>query len=384
MRERFGALRLPRGDDAGAGVRRGHRPRAGGRAARGLPALRRRRPGARAAARPDDPGRAPRGHPDGRPPRPGARLLPGARLPAAAGGRPRASEQRQAGVELVGADGPGADAEALALLVDSLGGAGLEGLASAWATSPSRRRCWTASGRRRGARRAGRRARVAQLRRVAAARARGRRAGPAGALCWSLPALRGGAELLERISRGSPRPPRPARGWGACSSLVAEHGAADAVVIDLGVHARLAATTRASSSRPTRRASGRRSPWGGATTAWRGASGAPRPAVGLRYRARPAAPGPDDRRRRPAPPRDGVVLVGGLDEDPGAAAAVRRGGLPVVASGRRRARAEALAAADGWRYVARPGAAATPCSTASPASAALALARLEEVLPSPG
>ena len=43
-------------------------------------------------------------------------------------GRPRASEQRQAGVELVGANGPGADAEAIALLADSLAATGLEGL----------------------------------------------------------------------------------------------------------------------------------------------------------------------------------------------------------------------------------------------------------------
>ena len=43
-------------------------------------------------------------------------------------GRPRASEQRQAGVELVGANGPGADAEAIALLADSLRATGLEGL----------------------------------------------------------------------------------------------------------------------------------------------------------------------------------------------------------------------------------------------------------------
>ena len=40
----------------------------------------------------------------------------------------RAPQARQAGVELVGANGPGADAEAIALLADSLAATGLEGL----------------------------------------------------------------------------------------------------------------------------------------------------------------------------------------------------------------------------------------------------------------
>ena len=59
-------------------------------------------------------------------------------------GRPRPSEERQAGVELVGADGPGADAEALALLVESLRAAGLAASAWGWGTCPSRPRSWTA------------------------------------------------------------------------------------------------------------------------------------------------------------------------------------------------------------------------------------------------
>ena len=48
-------------------------------------------------------------------------------------GKPVASEHRQAGAELVGADGPEADAEAVLLLWDALRAAGLDGRADrAW------------------------------------------------------------------------------------------------------------------------------------------------------------------------------------------------------------------------------------------------------------
>ncbi len=52
-----------------------------------------------------------------------------------------------------------------------------------------------------------------------------------------------------------------------------------------------------------------------------------------------------------------MVFVGALDDDLGVAAAVRASGVPVIALADLGADAEAVAAADGWRWVARPSAA---------------------------
>ena len=113
--------------------------------------------------------------------------------------------------------------------------------------------------------------------------------------------------------------------------------------------------------------------------------GRPRPAVGfgitldLLHQALLAA-GATGRR----PPREGVVLVGGLDQDPGPAAAARRSGVPVVARPRRTTRdAEALAEADGWRLVARPGRRRLRGPRPGRGQRSRELARLEEALPSP-
>ena len=54
------------------------------------------------------------------------------------------------------------------------------------------------------------------------------------------------------------------------------------------------------------------------------------------------------------PLRDGVVLVGGLDEAQGTARELRAEGFTVVALESDDPRAEPLAEADGWRFVARP------------------------------
>jgi ATP phosphoribosyltransferase regulatory subunit len=54
-----------------------------------------------------------------------------------------------------------------------------------------------------------------------------------------------------------------------------------------------------------------------------------------------------------AAPRPGVVLAGGLDAELAAAREARDGGLAVIALPEGDERAEVLAAADGWRWVAR-------------------------------
>ena len=76
------------------------------------------------------------------------------------------------------------------------------------------------------------------------------------------------------------------------------------------------------------------------------------------------------------------MLVGGLDIDPAAGAAVRAAGVPVVALPADAPDAEALAAADGWRWVARPGPGGFAVLDRA-AGTSRDVARLEEVLSSP-
>ena len=269
-------------------------------------------------------------------------------------GRPRPSEERQAGIELVGAGGPGADAEVLALLVESLRAAGLGGFRVGVGDVSLTSAVLDGVGIDAGARAALGAALAArnfvEWRRLARAAVP---AGPAGALVLELPGLRGGAELLERIAATVPAAAEACGRLRELLALLADHGAAETVLIDLGV----------------------RRDWpyysGIVFEAYAGGVGAP-VAMGGRYdglgerfgRARPAvgfAIALDLLHRAvmeaapaPTPPRDGVVLVGGLDRAPAVAAAVRAAGLPVVALAADDPDPEALAAADAWRYVARP------------------------------
>jgi ATP phosphoribosyltransferase regulatory subunit len=270
-------------------------------------------------------------------------------------GRPRASEERQAGIELVGADGPGADAEALALLVESLRAAGLEGFRVGVGDVSLTSAVLDGVGVDAGARAALGAALAArnfvEWRRLARAAVAG---GPAAALVVELPGLRGRDELLERIAATVPAAGAACERLRDLLRLLGDHGAADAVLIDLGVR------------RDWPYYSGivfeAAAPGVGAPVAMGGRYdglaerfGRARPAVGfgialdLLHRALTEAAPP------PAPPRDGVVLVGGLDRAPALAAAIRAAGLPVVALAADDPDPEGLAAADGWRYVARPG-----------------------------
>ena len=296
-------------------------------------------------------------------------------------GRPRASEQRQAGVELVGANGPGADAEVLALLVESLRAAGLDGLRIGVAdvsltaavldglgVAPDAR---AALGTALGARN------LVEWRRLA----RAALSGPGADLLAGLPGRRGGAEALEEIAARVPAAGDACARLRAMLALVAEHGAGDAVVIDLGV---LRDWPYYSGVVFEAYAPGVGEPiaMGGRYDGLAGRFGRSRPAVGfavtldLLHRALTGA------EAGPAPPRDGLVLVGGLDDDPRGAAAARRRGLPVVALAASDGdRAERLAEADGWRFVARregPGYSVLDRATGRRTSCA----RLEEALPS--
>ena len=120
-------------------------------------------------------------------------------------------------------------------------------------------------------------------------------------------------------------------------ALVAEHGAGDAVVVDLGV---MRDWPYYSGVVYEAYAPGVGEPiaMGGRYDGLAGRFGRARPAVGFAivldvlHRALMTAGA------EPAPPREGVVLVGGLDEDPGGAAAARRGGRGRGGAVRRRRR----------------------------------------------
>ncbi len=270
-------------------------------------------------------------------------------------GRPRPAEQRQAGIELVGAGGPGGDAEALALLVDSLRAAGLEGLRVGVGDVSLSGAVMDGVGiapADRGPLRAALGARdFVGWRRLARAAAG---EGPAADLLVALPTLRGGPDLLERIAAAVPAARAACDGLAETLGLLDAHGVADAVILDMGV---LRDWSYYSGVVFEAYAPGVGAPiaMGGRYDDLGARFGTDRPAVGfgialdLLHQALLAADG------APAPPRDGVVLVGGLDEAAGDAARARGAGLTVVAVAADAGDPEGLAAADGWRWVARPG-----------------------------
>lgn len=271
-------------------------------------------------------------------------------------GRPRASEQRQAGIELVGEGGPGGDAEAIALLVQSLRASGLQGLRVGVGDVSLTRAVLDGLGidpdTRAGLNGALAARNFVEWRRLARA---ARPEGAAGELLVELPSLRGGRGLLERIVREVPAAAPACERLARVLDLLDAHGAGDAVVLDLGI---LRDWPYYSGVVVEAYAPGVGSPIavGGRYDELAARFGRARPAVGfaitlaLLHQALIAADG------APAPPRAGLVLVGGLDDDPGLAAEVRAAGVPVIALGDAGGDPEALAAADGWRWVARPSA----------------------------
>lgn len=271
-------------------------------------------------------------------------------------GRPRASEQRQAGVELVGEGGPGGDAETIALLVQSLRATGLAGLRVGVGDVSLTRAVLDGMGIASEAR-AGLNGALAarnfvEWRRLAR---EARPEGPGADLLRELPSLRGGREVLERIAGEVPQARPACDRLARVLDLLDAHGAGDAVILDLGV---LRDWPYYSGVVVEAYAPGVGAPIavGGRYDELAARFGRTRPAVGfaitldLLHQALIAADG------APAPPRAGVVLVGALDDDPGVAADLRAAGVPVVAVAGAGDDPEALAAADGWRWVARPSA----------------------------
>ncbi len=295
-------------------------------------------------------------------------------------GRPRSAEQRQAGIELVGAGGPGGDAEAIALLVGSLRATGLEGLRvgvgdvsltgavmDGLGLAPDVQRPLRAA---LGARD------FVEWRRLARAVAG---EGAAGDLLVALPTLRGGRELLERIAGDVPAAAPACARLEELLGLLEGHGVADSVILDMGV---LREWTYYSGVVFEAYAPGVGAPiaMGGRYDDLGARFGRARPAVGfaitldLLHQALLATNG------KSAPPRPGVVLAGGLDVAAEAAAQARAAGLTVIAAD---TDPEGLAAADGWRWVARPNAGGGFSVLDRATGETSDRARLDEVAPSP-
>jgi ATP phosphoribosyltransferase regulatory subunit len=296
-------------------------------------------------------------------------------------GRAQAAEERQAGAELVGAGGPGADAEVIALLVAALADAGLaDGRVAVGDVSvtgavldgldveESRRERLRAAARARNLvawRRAVRELDLAE---------------PGRTLLAELPSLRGGGEVLERVATAVPAAEAACRRLARLLELLADHAAGGAVMIDLGVLRDWAYYSGVVFEAYAPQV-GAPVAMGGRYDGMAGRFGRARPAVGFTItldRLHRAVVGP----RATAPTRAGVVLVGGMDDDLAAARAVRAAGLPVVALPAGDERAERLAEADGWRWVAaRAGDGYRVLDRLSGQS--FACAELEEALPSP-
>jgi ATP phosphoribosyltransferase regulatory subunit len=267
-------------------------------------------------------------------------------------GKARPAEERQAGIELVGIAGPAADAEVIAILVEALRGFGLAGLRVGVGDVELTRAVLAGIGV----------APEAQARLRSAAEARNlvawRRAAaelpvpePAQRIAAGLPAMRGGAEVLERLREAVPATAPECARVAEMLRLLEAHGAADAVLVDLGVlrdwgyysgvvfEAYLPGVARPVAM-------------GGRYDGLAARFGRPRPAVGvgisldLVHAALAARDGDTS-------PREGVVIAGGLDEELATAAAVRRAGIPAIGAPATEGAATALAQADGWRFAAR-------------------------------
>jgi ATP phosphoribosyltransferase regulatory subunit len=268
-------------------------------------------------------------------------------------GRARAAEQLQAGVELVGPGGPAADAESLATLVEGLRAAGLRdfrvGIADVSLTAAVLDGAGVPPEARAALGRALAERDFVEWRRLVESVGPN---GPVGALVADYPTLRGGPEILERVAAAVPGAAPACRRLRRVLELLGTHGAGDPAMVDLGV---LRDWPYYSGVVFEAYAAGAGAPvaMGGRYDGLAARFGRPRPAVGfaialdLLHRSLiHAGAGVQE-------PRPGIVLLGGLEEEIAAAAAARGAGLPVVAVPDEGDLGEALAAADGWRYVAR-------------------------------
>ncbi len=263
-------------------------------------------------------------------------------------GRAQGIEERQAGVELIGVEGPAGDAEVVALLVSALRALGIDDVQVSVGDVGLVRAAISGLG-----------VDDATLRRLeAAVRARdlitwrevSEGSGlPAEArdILASLPTRRGGREVLTDIAREIPSTGEACRRLGEVIDLLEAHEVADRVVVDLGVLRDWGYYTGVvfegyapGVSRPVA--------LGGRYDALLGRFGVDRPAVGVGVLLDPLHEA--RRRRRPETAASGVVLVGGLDDRVALANLIRTAGHAVVGTAAGED-GDAVAREEGRRYV---------------------------------
>ena len=266
-------------------------------------------------------------------------------------GRARRAEERQAGLELVGLPGPAADAEVIGLLVRALRELGVADLKVALGDVSLIQAVLEGLG-------------IAgndQVLLGEAVRARNlvawRRAAAAlpldtaaRDLVAGLPARRGGVEVLDALADQVPAAAAACEALRATLAVLEGHGAADAVMIDLGVlrdwgyYSGIVFEGYASGV-------GRPVAVGGRYDELIGRFGKPRAAVGFGVLLDPLHEALAARRNGDAL-ADGVVVVDGIATALDAAQALRAAGIAAIGTGGDADAAERLAAADRWRYLA--------------------------------
>lgn len=264
-------------------------------------------------------------------------------------GKIEGAEQRQAGIELVGAAGPDADAEVVAALARALAAAGVPDariavgsvalvsavLDEAGASEVARAALWDALHARS----------VVEWRRAAAELGC---TGPLGAIVSDLPALRGGPDVLDRVAGAAPTAAPECARMQEMLALAGRHGG-PVPMVDLGVvrdwsyYSGVVIEAYAAGVAVPVAVGGRYDGLGARF-------GRPRPAVGvavaldlLHHAVGRAA------EREGA----GVVLVGGADDLIEEATRLRADGVTVVGVPRDCPDPDAVALADGRRHVVR-------------------------------
>lgn len=263
-------------------------------------------------------------------------------------GKIEGAEQRQAGIELVGADGPGADGEVIAALSRALAAAGVPdaqvAIGSVAVVSAVLDGTGAAGGVRDALWAALRGRSVVDWRAAAA----GLGTGAASQVVSDLPTLRGGADVLERIAGAIPGAAAECARLSAVLEVVRRHGVPEPMV-DMGVvrdwayYSGVVIEAYAAGAMAPVAVGGRYDGLGERF-------GRPRRAVGvavaldlLHHAVGRGAERADT----------GLVLVGGADAFIHEATALRAGGVEVVGVPEGYAEADALALADGRRFVVR-------------------------------
>ncbi len=267
-------------------------------------------------------------------------------------GRAERLEERQAGIELVGLSGPAADAEVVSLLVGALTALGIDDLKVALGDVSLTRAVLDGVGVSESdqtrLQHAVRARNLVAWRRIAASLTLD---DDARRLVAELPTVRGGSDVLRALAVAVPAAAPQCETLLTTLDLLEAHGTADYVMTDLGVlrdwgyYSGIVVEAYAPGV-------GRPVAVGGRYDGLIGRFGMARPAVGaavLLDRVHEAIAARNGR----AQFIDGVVLAGGIEIDVAAARALRSAGVVVVGVSDHPGVADALAAAEGWRYVAR-------------------------------